>query len=126
MQKYRTIVRVKGHGPDLELANECLELQDGRTIDIADQLEQSRSNLQTIDLRIGQVRELVGSENYKPGIRRQYTRREREFVLECAAREDWSAICDRYGLSSERLARDMATRFRIQNNSEGAISISYK
>lgn len=126
MQKYRTVVRLKGGGPDLELADETLELPDGRSVDIADLLEQSRSNLTTIDLRVGAVRERVSAENYQPGIRRQYTRREREFVLECARREDWQAICRRYTLNSERLAQDLAKRFQMQINSEGEISISNK
>jgi hypothetical protein len=126
MQKYRTIVRLKGGGPDLELADDCLELPDGRTVNIADHMEQSRTNLQTIDLRAGLVRDRVSAENNYPGVRRQYTRREREFVLECARHQDWQAICDRYQLKKLRLAQDLAKRFQSQLESEGEISISNK
>ena len=126
MQRYRTITKIKGWGPDLELADDTLELPDGRTVDIADLLEQSRKNLTVIDLRSGSRRELVSPERWRPGIRRQYTRREREFVLECAQRGDWFAICDRYSLTTESLAEELAKRFQMQIDSEDEIFISNK
>ena len=127
MQKYRTVIKVKGHGPDIEPFDETIVLRDGRTIDIQDDLENSRTNLMQIDLRTGRQSPVSqGAEGHFPGQRRQYTRREREFVLAAVERGDWQAVADRYHITSERQVVEMAKRFQIYLESETAIEVAAK